>query len=94
MEKRKVKIPPTELGQDIRAFMRELIKEAVLSEKETLRTWFGRRGAPGKKGGWVDCNTCRKGKCKPCGRSSGEKRSKYPSCRPMLCRSKSKFCFF
>ena len=62
MEKRKVKIPSTELGQDIRAFMRELIKEAVLSEKETLRTWFGRRGAAGKKGGWVDCNTCRKDK--------------------------------
>ena len=51
MEKRKVKIPSTELGQDIRAFMRELIKEALVSEKETLRTWFGRRGSPGKKGG-------------------------------------------
>ncbi len=64
----------------------------VLDEKknldEDLRKWFGRKGAPGKKKGWVDCNTCRKDKktgrkkCSACGRSSGEKRSKYPSCRP------------
>ena len=57
----------------------ELIKEKT---KETLRTWFKRKGAPGKEGGWVDCNTCRDGKCKACGRKEGEKRSKYPSCRP------------
>jgi hypothetical protein len=54
--------------------------------KETLRTWFKSKGAPGKTGGWVDCNTCRKvdgkTKCKPCGRQKGEKRAKYPSCRP------------
>jgi len=55
---------------------------------EDLRKWFGRKGAPGKKKGWVDCNTCRKDKktgrkkCSACGRSSGEKRSKYPACRP------------
>jgi hypothetical protein len=62
----------------------------VLSEakKETLRTWFKRKGASGKVGGWVDCNTCRKDKktgrkkCKSCGRQKGEKRAKYPSCRP------------
>ena len=57
-------------------------------QKETLRTWFKRKGAPGKTGGWVDCNTCRevdgKTKCKPCGRQKGEKRSKYPSCRPTV----------
>ena len=58
------------------------IKEEEINEKETLRTWFKRKGAPGKTGGWVDCNTCRDGKCKPCGRKPGEKRSKYPSCRP------------
>ena len=52
------------------------------AKKETLRTWFKRKGAPGKVGGWVDCNTCRNGKCKPCGRKEGEKRAKYPSCRP------------
>jgi len=55
-------------------------------QKETLRTWFKRKGAPGKTGGWIDCNTCRevdgKTKCKPCGRQKGEKRAKYPSCRP------------
>jgi hypothetical protein len=39
----------------------ERFKEEVIQEKvkETLRTWFSRKGAPGKKGGWVDCNTCR-----------------------------------
>jgi len=52
------------------------------SKESNLRDWNKRKGAPGKKGGWVDCNTCRKGKCKPCGRSGKEKRSKYPSCRP------------
>ena len=58
------------------------------SSETSLRDWFGRKGAKGKKGGWVDCNTCRKDKktgkktCKACGRSGGEKRAKYPSCRP------------
>ena len=27
------------------------------AKKETLRTWFKRKGAPGKTGGWVDCNS-------------------------------------
>jgi len=61
-------------------------KDQLDEAKETLRTWFKRKGAPGKTGGWVDCNTCRevdgKTKCKPCGRKKGEKRAKYPSCRP------------
>ena len=58
------------------------------SSETSLRDWFGRKGAKGKKGGWVDCNTCRKNKktgkktCSACGRSGGEKRAKYPSCRP------------
>jgi hypothetical protein len=58
------------------------------SKESSLRDWFGRKGAKGKKGGWVDCNTCRKDKksgrtkCKACGREKGEKRSKYPACRP------------
>jgi hypothetical protein len=52
------------------------------SSETSLGDWFKRKGAPGKKGGWVDCNTCRDGKCKPCGRQEGEKRSKYPRCRP------------
>ncbi len=58
---------------------------------EDLKKWFrqDKDGAgPAKRGGWVDCNTCRKNKktgrkkCKPCGRKKGEKRAKYPSCRP------------
>ena len=31
---------------------------SALEEDEGLRKWFGRKGAPGKTGGWVDCNTC------------------------------------
>jgi hypothetical protein len=69
------------------------------SSETSLRDWFGRKGAKGKKKGWVDCNTCRKDKktgrktCKSCGRSSGEKRSKYPSCRPTpgACGKKGKY---
>ncbi len=58
------------------------------SKESSLRDWFGRKGAKGSSGGWVDCNTCRKDKktgrktCKSCGRQKGEKRSKYPACRP------------
>jgi hypothetical protein len=54
----------------------------IIQEDESLHKWFKRQGTPGKEGGWVDCNTCRDGKCKACGRKKGEKRSKYPSCRP------------
>jgi len=64
------------------------------AQKETLRTWFKRKGTPGKKGGWVDCNApIRKdGKItgyKACGREKGEKRSKYPSCRPTPAQCKT-----
>ena len=72
------------------------VKEELLQEKvkETLRTWFSRKGEPGKKGGWVDCNApIRKdGKVtgyKACGREKGEKRSKYPSCRPTAAQCKT-----
>ena len=72
------------------------LKEEVIQEKvkETLRTWFKRKGTPGKKGGWVDCNApIRKdGKVtgyKACGREEGEKRSKYPSCRPTAAQCKT-----
>ena len=57
-------------------------------KKSGLHGWFSRQGGKGKSKGWVDCNTCRKDKktgrkkCKSCGRKEGEKRSKYPSCRP------------
>ena len=57
-----------------------------INEDESLHKWFKRQGPSGKEGGWVDCNTYRtvdgKKKCKSCGRKEGEKRSKYPSCRP------------
>jgi hypothetical protein len=68
--------------------VKEELEQLDEKQKETLRTWFKRKGASGKVGGWVDCNTCRKDKktgrkkCKPCGRQKGEKRTKYPSCRP------------
>ena len=66
------------------------LKEEELTEDESLHKWFKRKGAPGKEGGWVDCNTCRNGKCKPCGRKEGEKRAKYPSCRPTSSQCKTK----
>jgi hypothetical protein len=71
------------------ARVREII-EKVIQEDESLRKWFKRSGTPGKEGGWVDCNTCRNGKCKPCGRKEGEKRAKYPSCRPTPSQCKTK----
>ena len=53
------------------------------SSERSLRDWFGRRGAKGSKKGWVDCNAPDgKGGYKSCGRSSGEKRKRYPACRP------------
>ena len=59
-----------------------------LEEDDGLHKWFSRKGEKGSGSGWVDCNTCRKDKktgkktCKACGRKKGEKRSKYPACRP------------
>ena len=71
------------------------LKEEELTEKqkETLRTWFNRSGPKGKEGGWVDCNAPDgKGGYKACGRKEGEKRSKYPACRPTPagCKRKGK----
>ena len=65
-----------------------------INEDESLRKCFKRSGAPGKEGGWVDCNApIRKdGKItgyKTCGRKEGEKRAKYPSCRPTPAQCKS-----
>jgi hypothetical protein len=69
-------------------------EEYPLNEDESLHKWFKRQGAPGKEGGWVDCNSpIRKdGKItgyKTCGRKEGEKRAKYPSCRPTPAQCKS-----
>jgi len=63
------------------------------SKESSLRDWFKRKGAKGKKGGWVDCNAPDgKGGYKSCGRSSGEKRKKYPACRPTpgACKERGK----
>ena len=79
--------------EELAAVLDEKKKAGSESSKESnLGDWFKRKGAPGKKGGWVDCNTCRKGKCKPCGRKKGEKRAKYPSCRPTpgACKEKGR----
>jgi hypothetical protein len=67
-------------------------EEEEINEDESLHKWFNRQGAPGKNKGWVDCNTCRDGKCKPCGRAKGETRARYPSCRPTPagCKRKGK----
>jgi hypothetical protein len=75
----------------------EKLKTLDEAKKETLRTWFKRKGTPGKTGGWVDCNApIRKdGKItgyKACGRKKGENRAKYPACRPTPagCKAKGK----
>ena len=63
------------------------------SKESSLRDWFGRKGAKGKKSGWVDCNAPDgKGGYKACGREKGEKRSKYPACRPTpgACKERGK----
>lgn len=74
--------------EDLERNFEESKKTDFSKEKESgLKGWFSRRGGEGSKG-WIDCNTCRKNKetgrkkCKPCGRKEGEKRKKYPSCRP------------
>ena len=69
-------------------------KAGTESGKESsLRDWFGRKGAKGKKKGWVDCNAPDgKGGYKACGREKGEKRKKYPACRPTpgACKERGK----
>ena len=81
--------------QEIEAIMDEKKKKAGTesSKESSLRDWFGRKGAKGKKGGWVDCNAPDgDGGYKACGREKGEKRSKYPACRPTpgACKEKGK----
>ena len=72
------------------ARLKEVIQK-ILNEDESLYKWFKRRGAKGKEGGWVDCNAPDgKGGYKSCGRKKGEKRAKYPSCRPTPSQCKTK----
>ncbi len=69
--------------------LKEIIQE-LIREDESLHKWFKRSGPKGKESGWVDCNTCKDGSCKACGRKKGEKRAKYPSCRPTPAKCKDK----
>lgn len=72
--------------------LKEII-EKIIQEDESLHKWFKRSGPKGKEGGWVDCNAPDgKGGYKSCGRKKGEKRAKYPSCRPTPagCKRKGK----
>jgi len=84
------------IAEEIEAVLNEKKKRKLTkkpSSEKNLRDWFGRKGAKGSKGGWVDCNAPDgKGGYKACGRSSGEKRKKYPACRPTpsACKSKGK----
>ena len=77
---------------DIWKGVKEEIQVLNEKEKETLRKWFKRN----KGTGWVDCNTGRKDKktgkmkYKPCGRKKGEKRAKYPACKPTPSKCKDK----
>jgi len=94
--KKKGNIKEEELEEEIELDEETIQELSQLDEKDTfskekesgLHGWFSRQGGKGKSKGWVDCNTCRKDKktgkktCKTCGRGEGEKRSKYPACRP------------
>jgi predicted nucleotidyltransferase len=94
--KKKGKIKEEEIQEEIELDEETLEELSQLDEKDTfskekesgLHGWFSRQGGKGKSKGWVDCNTCRKDKktgrktCKSCGRGEGEKRGKYPACRP------------
>jgi hypothetical protein len=78
---------------DIWKDLKEEFEKLTEAQKETLRTWFKRSGPKGKEGGWVDCNAPDgKGGYKACGRKEGEKRAKYPACRPTPagCKRKGK----
>ena len=50
------------IEEELEAMLDEKKKKAGTesSKESSVRDWFGRKGAPGNKGGWVDCNTCRK----------------------------------
>lgn len=73
--------------------IQKILKYFQTNEDESLHKWFKRSGPKGKEGGWVDCNAPDgKGGYKACGRKEGEKRSKYPACRPTPagCKKKGK----
>lgn len=85
----KIKVNIIKLGST-KNKVEQAIQE-LLQEDESLRKWFSRKGAKGKSKGWVDCNAPDgKGGYKSCGRQEGEKRSKYPACRPTPSQCKTK----
>lgn len=70
-----------EEGQELEEKKKKAGSES--SKESNLGDWFKRKGAKGSKGGWVDCNAPDgKGGYKSCGRGEGEKRKRYPACRP------------
>ena len=79
-----------ELDEETLEELSQLDEKSDFSKEKSkgLHGWFSRQGGKGKSKGWVDCNTCRTNKktgrktCKSCGRQKGEKRGKYPACRP------------
>jgi len=74
----------------IKDMFNNILKKQIIKEDESLHKWFKRSGPKGKEGGWVDCNAPDgSGGYKACGRKEGEKRSKYPSCRPTPAQCKS-----
>jgi len=87
-------IVPKDTLQEKKKKRKKRKKAGTESSKESsLRDWFGRKGAKGKRKGWVDCNAPDgKGGYKSCGRSSGEGRKKYPACRPTpgACKERGK----
>jgi hypothetical protein len=78
-----------ELAQELENLEEKKKKKPDFKKEKdsSLHGWFSRAGGEDGKG-WVDCNTCRtdketgRKKCKTCGRQEGEKRAKYPACRP------------
>jgi hypothetical protein len=80
--------------EDIESHIEDRKRRGIsVNEAESLHKWFNRQGAKGKEKGWVDCNAPDgEGGYKPCGRKEGEKRSKYPACRPTpgACKDKGK----
>lgn len=87
---RKKKKKNESIEETIKEMIEDILEEGTFDKEKSrgLKGWFDRQGGKGKSKGWVDCNTCRanpktgRKTCKSCGRQEGEKRSKYPACRP------------
>jgi len=93
--KKKIKVRKKKVNEssEIETLLSEInaiLQEGTFDKEKSqgLHGWFARKGGKGKSKGWVDCNTCRtnpktgRKTCKTCGRQKGEKRGKYPACRP------------